>query len=253
MEVPAALPREFAPPDLAAADAVLAAARAQKRVLLDEHESKRLLAAFGLPVPRTVAAQSRDAAVAAARDIGFPAVLKILSPDLSHKSDVGGVRLDLRDADMVAAAWDDMMRHVKSLRPGARIEGATPRLRDDPRVCVRERQNARHVGAGDFDTPIDLVVVDASFISLDKLLGAIAAILPTGGELCALVKPQFEAGRRAVTRGRGVIRDEQVRREAIDKAIADIQRAGFTIIAETPSPLPGPKGNLEHFVHARRS
>jgi acetyltransferase len=131
MEVPAALPREFAAPDLAAADAVLAAARAQKRTLLDEHESKRLLAAFGLPVPRTVAAASRDAAVAAARDIGFPAVLKILSPELTHKSDVGGVRLDLRDADMVAAAWDDMMRHVKGLRPGARIEGATvqPMLR----------------------------------------------------------------------------------------------------------------------------
>jgi 23S rRNA (cytidine1920-2'-O)/16S rRNA (cytidine1409-2'-O)-methyltransferase len=121
-----------------------------------------------------------------------------------------------------------------------------------PGVRVRERQNARHLGASDFDTPIDLVVVDASFISLDKLLGAIAAILPPGGELCALVKPQFEAGRRAATRGRGVIRDEQVRRDAIDKAIADIQRAGFVILAETPSPLPGPKGNLEHFVHARR-
>jgi acetyltransferase len=131
LEVPSALATDFTAPDLAAADAVLAAARAQKRVLLDEHESKRLLSAFGLPVPRTVAAQSRDAAVAAARDIGFPAVLKILSPEISHKSDVGGVRLDLRDADMVAAAWDDMMRHVKSLRPGARIDGATvqPMLR----------------------------------------------------------------------------------------------------------------------------
>ena len=133
MEVPAAhtVARQFPAPDSPAVSAIRDAALAAKRTLLTEQESKALLAAFGLPVPRSIVAATRDAAVAAARDIGFPAVLKLHSPEITHKSDVGGVRLDLQSADMVAAAWDDMMRNVRSLRPGARIEGATvqPMLR----------------------------------------------------------------------------------------------------------------------------
>ena len=131
MEVPAALARELPPPDFAAAEALRAGALAAGRTLLDEDETKRLLAAFGLPVPRTLTAATRDEAVAAARAIGFPAVLKVWSPQVSHKSEAGGVRLDLRDADSVAAAWDAMMRDVGQRRPGARILGATvqPMLR----------------------------------------------------------------------------------------------------------------------------
>jgi len=81
------------------------------------------VSAFGLPVPRSVLARTREAAVAAASEIGFPAVLKIHSPDLTHKSDVGGVRLNLQNADMVASAFDDIVRHAAALRPDARIEG----------------------------------------------------------------------------------------------------------------------------------
>ncbi|MBW2456741.1 MAG: TlyA family RNA methyltransferase [Deltaproteobacteria bacterium] len=127
-----------------------------------------------------------------------------------------------------------------------------PRLRQDPQVEVRERTNARHLTAGDFDEPVDLVVVDASFISIGKLIGAIAAILGARGELVALIKPQFEAGKEAVARGRGVIRDAEVRQQAIDDAVAAICRAGFVEVAHTDSPIKGPKGNLEHFVYARR-
>ena len=126
MEVPSALAREGgeSPVDLAAALAIREAALREKRTLLTEHESKALLTAFGLPVPRAIAARDRAAAIAAARETGFPVVLKILSPDITHKSDIGGVRLGLHNEEMVAAAFDDMLRHVAALRPGARIDGA---------------------------------------------------------------------------------------------------------------------------------
>jgi acetyltransferase len=106
-------------------------ALAGKRSLLTEHEAKALLAEFGLPVPASLLCRAKAECVRAARDIGFPVVLKIHSPDISHKSDVGGVRLDLQNEDMVASAFDDMMRHVRALRPQARIEGAVvqPMLR----------------------------------------------------------------------------------------------------------------------------
>lgn len=126
LEVPAALARggDETQPDLGAALAIRERALAEDRALLTEHESKALLAAFGLPVPRSVIATDRAAAVAAAREIGFPAVLKIHSPDITHKTDVGGVRLGLQNEEMLGSAFDDMMRHVRALRPEARIEGA---------------------------------------------------------------------------------------------------------------------------------
>jgi 23S rRNA (cytidine1920-2'-O)/16S rRNA (cytidine1409-2'-O)-methyltransferase len=127
-----------------------------------------------------------------------------------------------------------------------------PRLRDDPRIEVRERTNARALGPGDFAEPIEVVVVDASFIGIGKLLGAIASFVPAGGTLVALIKPQFEAGREVAARARGVIRDEEVRRGAIERALEQIEEAGFTVVATTDSPLRGPKGNLEHFVLGRR-
>ena len=131
MEVPTARAADEPKVDLPRALALRDAALAQGRPLLSEHEAKALLQAFGIPVPKSVVAASREAAVAAARNIGFPVVLKLHSPDITHKSDVGGVRLSLQNEDMVASAFDDMLRHVRSLRPKARIEGAVvqPMLR----------------------------------------------------------------------------------------------------------------------------
>jgi acetyltransferase len=133
MQVPSAATPEIDQPrpDLDAAAAIRDRAVAEGRMLLAEHEAKALLAAFRLPVPRAILARDRDAAVAAAREIGFPAVLKVHSPQIAHKSDVGGVRLNLQNAEMVASAFDDMMRHVRALRPEAHIEGAVvqPMLR----------------------------------------------------------------------------------------------------------------------------
>ena len=133
MQVPAALASGAAAPrpDLAAASAIFERARAANRGLLSQDEARALFSAFGLPVPRSVIAVDRAAAVEAARSIGFPAVIKLHSPDITHKSDVGGVRLNLQNEEMVASAFDDMLRHVRALRPRARIEGVVvqPMLR----------------------------------------------------------------------------------------------------------------------------
>src|SRR3954469_16955614 len=125
LQVPAALERtvEARPPDFPRVEAIRRRALAEGRSLLTQAEAQDLVSAFGLPVPRSVLAPTRDAAVAAAREIGFPAVLKIHSPDIAHKSDVGGVRLNLQNADMVASAFDDIVRHTARLRPEASIEG----------------------------------------------------------------------------------------------------------------------------------
>ncbi len=111
-------------PDKAAARAIVATALAAGREALDEVESKQLLAAYGIPTVRTARVEATaDAAAAAAKDIGYPAVLKILSPDLSHKSDVGGVLLDISDEPALRAATRQMLACIGALRPDARIEG----------------------------------------------------------------------------------------------------------------------------------
>jgi 23S rRNA (cytidine1920-2'-O)/16S rRNA (cytidine1409-2'-O)-methyltransferase len=126
------------------------------------------------------------------------------------------------------------------------------RLRSDARIVVRERTNARHMRREDFDEPIALVVVDASFIGIGKLIDAIAQLLGNGGELVALIKPQFEAGKEVASRAKGVISDDAERQAAIASALADIEAAGFEIIANTDSPIRGPKGNLEHLTYCRK-
>ncbi len=128
------------------------------------------------------------------------------------------------------------------------------RLRDDPRVVVFEKTNARTMTPATLglDGPtIERVVVDASFIGLDKLLPAIASILAPGGLLVALVKPQFQLRREDVGKG-GVVRDDALRLQA-SAAVADAARAeGFEVLAETDCVLPGPSGNRERWMLARR-
>jgi len=94
--------------------------------------------------------------------------------------------------------------------------------------------------------------VDASFIGLEKLVGAISQIARSGGILVALIKPQFEAGRDEVRRGKGVIRDPLVRQRAIEQATNAVRDAGFELLGQCDCRVPGPKGNLEHFLSARR-
>jgi len=127
------------------------------------------------------------------------------------------------------------------------------KLRVDPRVVVMERTNARTLTAEAIGGEVDLTVVDASFIGIDRLTEAIARVTRAGGELVALVKPQFEVGREEATRTKGVVRDDAVRERAIAGASGAIEAAGFAILGQCDSALPGPKGNREAFVHGRKS
>ncbi len=122
LEVPTA--SENGPPDLARARAPIDAALAEGRELLDELQAAEVLAAYGIPVvPALGAAACPDAAVEAARRFDGPVALKIRSPDIAHKSDVGGVRLGLRGDDAVRRAAADMLARVREARPGARVDG----------------------------------------------------------------------------------------------------------------------------------
>jgi 23S rRNA (cytidine1920-2'-O)/16S rRNA (cytidine1409-2'-O)-methyltransferase len=120
------------------------------------------------------------------------------------------------------------------------------RLREDPRVTVIERLNARSLEPGDLPFPPELATVDVSFISLTKILPAIAACLAPAGEILAMVKPQFELGRERV--GGGVVRDPAARREAILTVALAVRDLALPVRGFAPSGLPGPKGNLETFV-----
>ncbi len=126
------------------------------------------------------------------------------------------------------------------------------KLRTDARVTVLERTNARTLEPAAVGGLADLTVADASFIGLGKLVGAIARCTREGGDLVALVKPQFEVGRSEAARGKGVVRDEAVRAGAIATATEEVQAAGFEVRGQSDSVLPGPKGNREAFVWARR-
>ena len=124
------------------------------------------------------------------------------------------------------------------------------KLRQDERVVVMERCNARHMKPSDLPEPVDLVVIDASFIGLEKLLPAARGLLHAEGEVLALVKPQFQVGHGKVGKG-GVVRDPEQRREAIESLVEDAQQLGFELVAEADSVITGPKGNQETFIQLR--
>ncbi len=118
------------------------------------------------------------------------------------------------------------------------------KLRGDPRVTVMERTNARHLAG--FPQPVNLVTVDASFISLRILLPVIHSWFgDRPGQVVALIKPQFEAGRRDAAKGEGVIRDPAVHRQVLAGVLEFALQEGFSISGLIRSPLLGPKGNVE--------
>ena len=123
------------------------------------------------------------------------------------------------------------------------------KLRQDPRVVPIEK-NARHLVPADLPEPVQLVTADLSFISLAKVIPALVPLAYPGAEFVLLVKPQFELDRSAVGRG-GIVRDPALHRLAVDRVRAAAESAGLTVLADTPSRLPGAEGNLEFFVHAR--
>lgn len=127
-----------------------------------------------------------------------------------------------------------------------------PELRADARVVVHEQTNLRELTLAHIDdVPVDLVVADVSFISLRLILAPMLAVLHEHGEALLLVKPQFEVGRDRLGKG-GVVRDSGLRQEAVDGVVAVAANLGWHREATAESRLPGPAGNVEHFVHLRR-
>jgi len=126
------------------------------------------------------------------------------------------------------------------------------RLRRDPRVVVLERTNLRHVDPSELG-PFDAVVSDLSFISLTKVMSVLVGCCEPGGWLVLLVKPQFEAGRREVSRGRGVITDPHEWRGALERVVASAEGLGAEVAGVAVSPLRGAEGNVEFLLHLRRS
>ncbi len=127
------------------------------------------------------------------------------------------------------------------------------KLREDPRVVCMEKTNFRYVTPDDLDPQRmpDFASVDVSFISLSKILPPAHAILPVGGEMVCLIKPQFEAGREKVGK-KGVVRDPQVHVEVIEKVLKIAQDAGFEVLGLSWSPIRGPEGNIEYLMYIRK-
>jgi 23S rRNA (cytidine1920-2'-O)/16S rRNA (cytidine1409-2'-O)-methyltransferase len=126
------------------------------------------------------------------------------------------------------------------------------RLRQDPRVVSMERTNARTLTAAALPEPVDLVVIDVSFISLDLVLGPVSTTLRDGPDapIVALVKPQFEAGRGRTDHG--VVRDPAVHRDVLERVVAAAAARGIGARAVIASPILGPEGNREFLVHLQR-
>ena len=123
------------------------------------------------------------------------------------------------------------------------------RLRADPRVRLRERTDIRVAAAHDLGGRFDFVAADLSFISLRTVLPALLSLALPGAPMVALVKPQFEAGRREASRGRGVVRNPAVWRRVLDDFAGSVQGHGAAIMGAMVSPLTGARGNVEFLVH----
>jgi 23S rRNA (cytidine1920-2'-O)/16S rRNA (cytidine1409-2'-O)-methyltransferase len=125
-----------------------------------------------------------------------------------------------------------------------------PKIRGDERVTVLERCNVREATVATIGGAVDLVVADLSFISLTKVIPALVAMTRPGGALVLLVKPQFEAGRVEVSKGRGVITDPVVQAKARGDVEESLVAAGTVVAGWTESPITGADGNREFLVHA---
>jgi 23S rRNA (cytidine1920-2'-O)/16S rRNA (cytidine1409-2'-O)-methyltransferase len=147
--------------------------------------------------------------------------------------------------------------HVLLLRGAARVYAVDvgygqldPVVRNDPRVVVLERVNLRLLPREAIPEPVDLATLDLSFISLTLILPKILEFLKAGGEILALVKPQFEVGKGRVGKG-GVVRDLGMQQEAVTRVTQAARSLGLAASEGFPSPLKGPKGNQEWFLHLK--
>jgi len=125
------------------------------------------------------------------------------------------------------------------------------KLRNNERVSVLEKTNIRYLERSAVQDDIDIATIDVSFISLLKVMPKVLEFLKPGGEIVALIKPQFEAGRKDVGKG-GVVKDERVHQQVIENMKAGSESMGLEILGTATSPIKGPKGNVEFLIHLRK-
>ena len=172
-----------------------------------------------------------------------------------HAFDLDPAGLDVLDVGASTGGFTDALlqrgaRHVTALDVG--YGQIAWKLRGDPRVSVIERTNFRTLPDNAFPEAFDLIVVDASFISLRTIVARAVAYLRENGAIVALVKPQFEAGRERLGGG-GVVRNPAVH-EAVLREVRDaVRQTGVRVVAAALSPLRGPAGNIEFFYEMRRA
>ncbi len=165
--------------------------------------------------------------------------------------DVAGVALDVGSS---TGGFTDVLLSRGAAKVYAVDVGTNQlawKLRQDPRVVVLEQTNARTLDSNIIPEPVDVVVCDASFIGLAKVLEAPLKLAKPGARLVALIKPQFEAGREEV--GKGVVRDPTVHARVCSEVAEWVGSQGWTVIGVTPSPITGPEGNVEFLLAAQKS
>jgi 23S rRNA (cytidine1920-2'-O)/16S rRNA (cytidine1409-2'-O)-methyltransferase len=125
------------------------------------------------------------------------------------------------------------------------------KLRNDKRVVLIEKTNIRYLEHNLVPDKIDIAVIDVSFISLTKVIPKVLEFLKTPGEIVALIKPQFEVGKKDVGKG-GVVKDESKRLETVEKIKTASEQMGLTAAGTTTSPIKGPKGNIEYLIYLHK-
>jgi 23S rRNA (cytidine1920-2'-O)/16S rRNA (cytidine1409-2'-O)-methyltransferase len=176
---------------------------------------------------------------------------------LAHALDAFQIRVDGRQCLDIGAStggFTDVLLQRGAARVVALDVGHGQldwKLRNDPRVEVVERFNARYLTPADTRGKIDLATIDVSFISLRQILPVVPPLLGPGADVVALVKPQFEAGRAEVRKG--IISDPAVHARVLEEVAAAGAEVGLTRVASAPSPITGQKGNVEFLVHFRQS
>ena len=191
------------------------------------------------------------------------AVVALATPDhpyvgrggvkLAHALDHFGIGVQDREALDIGAStggFTDVLLRRGAARVVALDVGHGQidwRLRNDPRVLVIEGLNARYLTPSDIPGPVDLVTIDVSFISLTQVLPRVPPVLRPGADIVALVKPQFEAGRREVRKG--IVHDPEVHARVVERVTQAAEFLGLRSRGMTPSPITGAEGNREFLLH----
>ena len=125
------------------------------------------------------------------------------------------------------------------------------KLQKDPRVISLERRNVRYLKEQEIGEEVDLILIDTSFISVEKFLAHLLGFLKGGGSIISLIKPQFEVGKGEIGKG-GVVKDPKLHQKVLERISQFCTGVGLTVLGITESPLLGPKGNKEFFIHLRK-